>query len=74
VDVLDISDNRLKTLALRHLVGDPELLLASIYSVQGQAGNLIDASPAQRAAAQARVQKRVAAFRKRFPRFIVGGA
>jgi hypothetical protein len=27
VDVLDISDNRLTTLALRHLVGDPELPL-----------------------------------------------
>lgn len=36
------------TNACTNLVGDPELLLASIYSVQGQAGNLIDASPAQR--------------------------
>lgn len=36
------------TQACTNLVGDPELLLASIYSVQGQAGNLIDASPAQR--------------------------
>ena len=29
-------------------VGDPDLLLASIYSIQGQSGNIIDADPVDR--------------------------
>lgn len=42
--ILSVND------ACKEMVGDPELLLASVYSVQKQTGNIVDAEPTKRKA------------------------